>query len=223
MSDSGSDASSNDGDGDVKMAGIERTYSYKVTFDLYYEHTYEREDPDEQAVAAAAASADDSDAESEDGYYEGQAVPCKDPACQCDGEEAPLTAEEMDDFMREPYCSDKPRYYWYCVSVLEHMIIVYNMKCSVRDVTYADGGKLSCILDITRDNRKKRHSIGRLKHLIDELDLYNSIYAGGPGNEAIIPTAHEYRYIVMSTFTYDQTQQERGRIAFKGHYNIEVI
>ena len=97
------------------------------------------------------------------------------------------------------------------------------MKCSVRDVTYADGGKLTCILDITRDNRKKRHSIDRLHHLIDELDLYNSIYAGGPGNEAIIPTAHEYRYIVMRTFTYEQTEQERGRIGFKGHYTIEAI
>ena len=219
MSDSESSISSRDDQGDVIMGGVKRKYSYKISFDLYYDHTYEREDPDPDAAAAAADAENDPDAEPADSYYEGQAVPCGNPACECDGEEAPLTAEEVDDFLREPYCGEKPRYYYYCTCLLEHLMHA-DINCSVRDVTYADGGKLCCVLDITQDGRKKRLSVSRLRHLIDEIDLYNCIYAGGPGNEAIIPTEHEYRYIVMTTLAFEETQKERGRIDFRGHLTI---
>lgn len=225
MSDSES-ISSHDDYGDVIMKGIPRTYSYKISFDLYYDHTYVKEEAPEDAVDsdgyAGSEGGADADDGSEAGYYEGQAVQCRDPACMCDGEEAPLTAEEVDDFMREPYCGEKPRYYYYCTSILEAL----NMKIAkynVRDVTYADGGKLQCVLDVILDSRTKRPSVDKLKHKISELDLYNSIYAGGPGNEAIVPTAHEYRYITMSSFQYEQTYNERGRIDFRGHLQIEIM
>lgn len=223
MSESDSSISSHDEQGDVIMGGTQRTYSYKISFDLYYDHTYEREDPDPEAVELAADAEHDPDANPEDSYYEGQAVSCADPACECTGyEEPPLTAEEVDDFLREPYCGEKPRYYYYCTSLLEHLMHA-KMNCSVRDVTYANGGKLRCVLTITQDGRKKRPSVARLRHLIDEIDLYNCIYAGGPGNEAIIPTMHEYRYIVMSTLAFEETHKERGRIDFRGHYEVEAI
>jgi hypothetical protein len=218
--------SSQDGDGDVNMAGICRTHSYKVSFDLYYDHTYEPEDPDPDAVAAATEALEGGadDADSQDGYYEGQAVPCNDPDCTCDGEEAPLTAEEVDEFLRESYCGEKPRYYYYCTSVLEALNFnKTGVEYRVRDVEYADGGKLRCVLDVINKNNKKRPSASKLEHMISELDLYNSIYAGGPGNEAIIPTKHEYRYITMSSFTYEQTEQERGRIDFRGHYKVTPL
>ena len=220
MSDSES-VSSRDEQGDVIMAGFHYTYSYKVSFDLYYVHTYVKEEAPETSVDSDGYAGSD-DADSDDGQYEGQAVQCRDPACMCDGEEAPLTAEEVDDFIRESYCGEKPRYYYYCTSVLE-ALNKGIAKYSVRDVTYADGGKLQCILDITLDSRAKKPSVTKLEHRIAELDLCNSIYAGGPGNEAIVPTAHEYKFITMSTLEYQQTYNERGRIDFRGHLKIILM
>lgn len=220
MSSDSESISSHDEQGDVIMAGIMRTHSYKVSFDLYYDHTYVKEEPPETNVDSDGYDSTGSNGSAN--YYEGEAVPCRDPACMCDGEEAPLTAEEVDDFMREAYCGEKPRYYYYCTSVLE-ALNVKVAKYNVRDVTYADGGKLQCILDVKLDSRTKRPSVAKLKHKISELDLYNSIYAGGPENEAIVPTVHEYRYITMSSLKYEKTHQERGRIDFRGHLQIETI